>query len=271
MTSVEVTQRHLDRIAEVDGQVHAFLHVDAEGALEQAAASDARRANGQARSPLDGVPIAVKDVMATKGLPTTCGSRILEGWVPPYDATVVARLARGRAADPGQDQHGRVRDGLIHRALGLRPHPQPVGPRPDPRRLRRRVGGGRGGVRGAARDRHRHGWLHPSAGCGDRHGRREADVRRGVALRAGLAGQLARPGRPRDADRARRGPAARGDRRPRPEGLDVHRRPAARPRRCGAARGGGRPERRAHRRGQGAGRQGVPGPACWPASRSRST
>jgi len=91
-TSVELTQASLDRIAEVDGAVHAFLHVDADGALAAAKASDERRASGQSASALDGVPIAVKDVLATRGLPTTCGSRILEGWVPPYDATAVARV-----------------------------------------------------------------------------------------------------------------------------------------------------------------------------------
>jgi aspartyl-tRNA(Asn)/glutamyl-tRNA(Gln) amidotransferase subunit A len=91
-TSVALTRACLERIDEVDGTLNAFLHVDADGVLAQAAASDERRAAGRPASPLDGVPIAVKDVLTTRGLPTTCGSKILEGWVPPYDATVVRRL-----------------------------------------------------------------------------------------------------------------------------------------------------------------------------------
>ena len=92
VSSVEATRAHLDRIAAVDGAVHAFLHVSADEALATAADVDARRAAGDAVHPLAGVPIAVKDVVVTKGLPTTAGSRILEGWVPPYDATLVERI-----------------------------------------------------------------------------------------------------------------------------------------------------------------------------------
>jgi len=91
-SSVELTRALLDRIDAVDTEIHAFLHVDPEGALAAARESDERRSAGEATSYLSGVPIAVKDVFATIGQPTTCGSRILEGWMPPYDATVVTRL-----------------------------------------------------------------------------------------------------------------------------------------------------------------------------------
>ena len=100
VSSEEVVQAHLERIEAVDGPtsgpnpdgVHAFLHVDAEGALARARRVDADRAAGAVLGPLAGVPIGVKDVLTTRGMPTTCGSRMLEGWVPPYDATVVREL-----------------------------------------------------------------------------------------------------------------------------------------------------------------------------------
>ena len=87
-SAVEVTRAHLDRIGAVDGELHAFLYVDEAGALAQAARVDA----GELTGPLAGVPLALKDVICTRGIPTTVGSRILEGWRPPYDATVTARL-----------------------------------------------------------------------------------------------------------------------------------------------------------------------------------
>ncbi|KAE8763718.1 Asp-tRNA(Asn)/Glu-tRNA(Gln) amidotransferase subunit GatA [Georgenia thermotolerans] len=92
VSSVEVTQAHLDRMAAVDGDVHAFLHVNTDEALAAAAAVDARRAAGEELAELAGVPIAVKDIIVTKGQVTTAASKILENWVPPYDATLVTKL-----------------------------------------------------------------------------------------------------------------------------------------------------------------------------------
>ncbi|NMO52675.1 Asp-tRNA(Asn)/Glu-tRNA(Gln) amidotransferase subunit GatA [Actinoplanes sp. TBRC 11911] len=88
VSAVEVTTAHLDRIAAVDERVHAFLHVDRDGALQAAERVD----RGEVTGPLAGVPVAIKDVITTKGVPTTAGSKILEGWKPPYDATIVERL-----------------------------------------------------------------------------------------------------------------------------------------------------------------------------------
>lgn len=92
ISSVDLTKAHLERIDEVDGQVKAFLHVDREGALAQARLVDTKRKSGEKLSPLAGVPLALKDVMTQRGIPTTCGSKMLEGWRPPYDSTVVTRL-----------------------------------------------------------------------------------------------------------------------------------------------------------------------------------
>jgi aspartyl-tRNA(Asn)/glutamyl-tRNA(Gln) amidotransferase subunit A len=92
VSAAEVTDAHLARIAEVDGRVHAFLHVAADQAREAARAVDRRRAAGEDLGPLAGVPLALKDVFTTSDMPTTCGSAILDGWLPPYDATITRRL-----------------------------------------------------------------------------------------------------------------------------------------------------------------------------------
>jgi aspartyl-tRNA(Asn)/glutamyl-tRNA(Gln) amidotransferase subunit A len=138
VSAVEVTQAHLDRIAAVDDRVHAFLHVDAEGALRAAREVDAKRAAGEDLGPLAGVPVAVKDNFTTRGVPTTCGSKILEGWRPPYDATTVQRL---RAA--GTVLLGKTN--LDEFAMGSSTEYSAYGPTYNPWDLTRIPGGSGGG------------------------------------------------------------------------------------------------------------------------------
>ncbi|HUZ78725.1 MAG TPA: Asp-tRNA(Asn)/Glu-tRNA(Gln) amidotransferase subunit GatA [Chloroflexota bacterium] len=102
ISSVELTQAVLERIDELDGRVRAFVTLTPELALEQARAADERLAAGDASSPLLGIPVALKDVLVTRGVRTTCSSRVLEHFVPPADGTVVARLRAAGAVFVGK-------------------------------------------------------------------------------------------------------------------------------------------------------------------------
>src|SRR5438034_6457726 len=101
-TAEAITQSFLQSIRQRDGRIHAFLHVDEELALTQARAVDAKRRRGEPLGPLAGLPVAVKDVICTAGVPTTCGSKMLRNFVPPYDAAVITKLKRADAVILGK-------------------------------------------------------------------------------------------------------------------------------------------------------------------------
>lgn len=138
LSSVEVTNAHFDRIEKVDDKVHAFLHLTKESALSDAAGVDAKRKAGEKLGPLAGVPLALKDILAMKGEPTTCGSKILENWRPPYDATVVKKLRESDIIILGKTN-------MDEFAMGSSTEYSAYGPTKNPWDLERIPGGSGGG------------------------------------------------------------------------------------------------------------------------------
>src|SRR5580700_10175583 len=138
VSAVEVTDAHLARIDAVDPRLHAFLHVAADRARAVARRVDDRRSAGEVLGPLAGVPLALKDVFTTTDMPTSCASRILDGWQPPYDATVTRRLRQAGMVILGKSN-------MDEFAMGSSTENSAFGPSHNPWDLSRVPGGSSGG------------------------------------------------------------------------------------------------------------------------------
>ena len=138
ITAVQCTTVFLDRIEATNGTINAFLTVDREGALVRAADIDARRKAGKPLGALAGLPVALKDVLCTNDMPTTCASKMLKGFRPPYDADVVARLRRADAVFVGKTN-------MDEFAMGGSNENSAFGPVRNPWDLSRAPGGSSGG------------------------------------------------------------------------------------------------------------------------------
>ena len=220
-SAVDVVEEHLAAIGAREGELHAFNLVLADEARAAADEIDRRVAAGEDPGPLAGVPVALKDNLCTRGIPTTCSSRILEGWRPPYDATVVDRLRAAGAVIVGKTNLDEFAMGSSTENSAFGPTRNPHDTSRVPGRVERRQRGGGGGRLRGPRARLRHRRLDPPAGGAVRRRRREAHLR--AVSRYGLvafASSLDQIG-PFAADGGRRRPAPGGHRRPRPDGLDV--------------------------------------------------
>ena len=163
VSSVQLTEAALQRTAAADGKLHAFLHVDAAGAMTQARAADAsfaawrKNPAGEQPAVVAGLPLAIKDVLCVAGLPATAGSRILQGFIPPYDATAISRLRAAGAVFTGKTNTDEF-------AMGSSTENSGYGPTRNPIDLTRVPGGSSGGSAAAVAARMAYGALGSDTG-----------------------------------------------------------------------------------------------------------
>ena len=205
ISATQLAESVLDRIYDLDNTIKAFLTLTPELALEAARQADERFATADREgtkanlSPLLGIPVAIKDVITVEGVPLTCGSRILEGYVPPYQSTVMSRLDAAGAVMLGKTNTDEFAMGSSTENSALLHDPQPWDLSRVPGGLEWRQRGGRRPQTGAGRARDGHRRQRAPAGEPVRRGRAQAHLRPRQPLRAGRLCVFARPDRSADA------------------------------------------------------------------------
>ncbi len=210
LSATDIAAACLERIDGTDRALGCFLHVASDRVMAEAAGLDRELGAGTKKvGPLTGIPVAVKDNMVTLDAPTTCGSKILQNYRSPYDATVVTKLKSAGALLRREDQLRRIRHGFEHREFGLPSDSQSLGYWPGSWRIEWRFCGSGRGFPGAWCAGKRHRWFDPAAGRLLRRGRAETDLRPGLPLWAGRIRLIPGPDWPAGARHPRRRAPAR--------------------------------------------------------------